>query len=128
MERRIVMSQEHIYTIVTSQTGGAARLAWVSPSTGLTYCGICQRSPVSSRIGARCATCGANVSGFFDLREGGLVMKRAWRKALSLAHGDNPGVEHNARRASAQQITGSRPGTCNMNVRDEKVTFNDLLN
>jgi len=40
------MNNEHRYTIFISVDRRTARLGWISPSTGFTYCGICHHARV----------------------------------------------------------------------------------
>jgi hypothetical protein len=79
------MSKPGLYTIISCRKLRTARLGWVSPSTGLTYCGICLRAPVTPAIGAECSACGAHVAGLFEMQDGEAAVRHAWRQALLMA-------------------------------------------
>jgi hypothetical protein len=70
------------YIIVSSRNKTRARLAWRSPVTDLTYCGICLKGVIVPRIGAECAVCQSEVSQIFNLKEGKNAVKSAWQRAL----------------------------------------------
>ena len=80
MRKEIIHEINH-YAILISSDQATMRLGWVSPSTGLTYCGICLRSPVTPKIGADCHACGARVARTFELYADAYTTKRAWKEA-----------------------------------------------
>jgi|HubBroStandDraft_2_1064218.scaffolds.fasta_scaffold388981_1 hypothetical protein len=75
------MNKSSFFTILVSPNYATVRLGWVSPSTGLTYCGICLRAAVLPEVGAECSGCGALVARLFDLREGPDSIRQAWKEA-----------------------------------------------
>lgn len=77
------MSSEHQYTIFTNVDKTSARLGWISPSTGFTYCGICSRARVMPEIGTECEVCGARVANVLDLSADHGAMQQAWKVAVS---------------------------------------------
>jgi hypothetical protein len=62
------MNKEHLDTIVISRNLTTVRFGWVSASTGLIYCGICLRAPITPELGSACPVCDARVSQLLDLR------------------------------------------------------------
>ena len=57
----------HTYALSTNLNRTRSRLGWISASTGVTYCGICLRAPITPQIGSTCVMCGAQVTRIFDL-------------------------------------------------------------
>lgn len=72
------MSETTLYSIVAAQDGHGTRLGWVSSTTGITYCGICLRSPLKPCVGELCESCGACVVGVFDPAAGTQAIRHAW--------------------------------------------------
>lgn len=75
------MSTKSLLSILAAQKGGATRLGWISSVTGITYCGICLRSPIEPRLGSTCECCSARVVGLFDPEADAQTVRNAWRKA-----------------------------------------------
>jgi hypothetical protein len=61
------MGRTRAYAMLMSANRARARLGWVSASTGVTYCGICLRAPVTPEVGTTCVVCGARVTQIFEL-------------------------------------------------------------
>ncbi|MGA2728440.1 MAG: hypothetical protein ABSE96_11535 [Terracidiphilus sp.] len=78
------MTEMHFYSIMRAVNPSAIRLGWVSPSTGITYCGICLRGVVIPQIGAECKICGAHVAQLLDIRARGDDLRRTWKEAISV--------------------------------------------
>jgi hypothetical protein len=57
----------HEYALSTNIGRTRSRLGWISASTGVTYCGICLRAPITPQMGSICVMCGAQVTRVFDL-------------------------------------------------------------
>ena len=74
------MTDTYPYTVLFGKKPLSVRLGWVSPSTGIIYCGICLGAAIASRVGAECPACGARVSHLLDSRDN-IVWKEVWRKA-----------------------------------------------
>jgi hypothetical protein len=79
------MSETTPYSIVAAQDGHGTRLGWVSSTTGITYCGICLRSPLKPCVGELCESCGACVVGVFDPAAGTQAIRHAWSRVSSPA-------------------------------------------
>jgi hypothetical protein len=62
-----LVRDDQAHVILINHGNTRARLGWISPSTGLTYCGICLRAAVTPEIGESCAACGARVALAFSL-------------------------------------------------------------
>jgi hypothetical protein len=69
------MAELYFYSVMTAVPSGTIRFGWVSATTGITYCGICLRSPVAPQVGEECKACGARVAQLLDIRAKG----DAWR-------------------------------------------------
>jgi hypothetical protein len=86
------MTDLHFYSIMKAANPKAVRFGWVSPTTGITYCGICLRAAVTPQVGATCTVCGAQVAQLLDIRMRGDDWRRTWKEAV--AHiGERSGVE-----------------------------------
>jgi hypothetical protein len=60
-------SETNAYALSTNAMQTRSRLGWVSASTGVTYCGICLRAPISPEVGTTCIVCGARVTRTLEL-------------------------------------------------------------
>jgi hypothetical protein len=80
------MTQPSLLAIVSNESGTVARLAWISESSGISYCGICLQGQVAPEVNAICSVCDARVSSVFDLASNSRELKQAWIKAF---HGAN---------------------------------------
>ena len=79
------MTELHFYSIMKAENPSTVRLGWVSPHTGITYCGICLRAAVTPQVGAECNVCGAQVTRLLDIRAKGDHWQRTWKEAISSA-------------------------------------------
>ena len=70
------------YSLVASQDGLTARLAWISPSTGIAYCGVCMGAQIRPEVGELCSNCGGCVVSVFDSAASAESIRNAWRSAL----------------------------------------------
>jgi hypothetical protein len=77
------MTELRFYSIMKAVNRSTVRLGWVSPSTGITYCGICLRGVVIPQIGAECNICRAQVAKLLDIRSKGDHLQRTWKEAIS---------------------------------------------
>lgn len=82
------MQTESRFAIVAAQDGGMIRLGWVSAVTGITYCGVCLRSPLEPSVGALCESCGACVVGTFGTKDDAHTVRSTWKQAGCALHRD----------------------------------------
>jgi len=78
------MTEQYSYAIMTAVRSGTIRFGWVSPMTGITYCGLCLLSAVTPRVGAECKACGARVAQLLDIRTKGDTWRQTWKGAISM--------------------------------------------
>ena len=73
---RFVLAKElfvnnQIYHVMRKASTGMQRNAWVSPTTGNMFCGICLRGRVEMSLDSRCAICDSRVVREFTATQGG---------------------------------------------------------
>ena len=61
------------YFLMRKSSSGVQRSAWISPSTGDLYCGICLRGRIEAKLGSACALCASEVIREFMALRGGAV-------------------------------------------------------
>jgi hypothetical protein len=76
------MAELYLYSVLFGKKPLSIRLGWISPSTGILYCGICMGAAIASKVGAECPACGARVSQLLDARDN-IVWKDVWRNAVA---------------------------------------------
>ncbi|KAA6456698.1 hypothetical protein DYQ86_24885 [Acidobacteria bacterium AB60] len=77
------MGELYLYAIMKAENPNAIRFGWVSPITGITYCGICLGAAVTPQVGAQCGVCGAHVAQLLDIRIKGDDWRRTWKDAFT---------------------------------------------
>jgi hypothetical protein len=79
----IFMTEQYFYSIMKAEHPRTVRFGWVSPMTGITYCGICLRAAVTPKVGAECRVCGAHVAQLLDIKATADTWRSAWREAIA---------------------------------------------
>jgi hypothetical protein len=102
------MAELYFYSVMTSVPSGTIRFGWVSATTGITYCGICLRSPVAPRVGEECKACGARVAQLLDIRAKGDAWRQTWRAAASMLRNSD---HLQATRSVVREVQGHPVGT-----------------
>jgi hypothetical protein len=72
------MAELYFYSVMTAVPSGTIRFGWVSATTGITYCGICLRSPVAPQVGK-------------NAKHAARVSRSSWTSERKATRGDRPG-------------------------------------